>query len=283
MQRLLFRTRLFAIGEFHCPPGHPRWEGMNRVGASPTIAFPGTSVVIQHLGAEPVLANPNHVIFYNAEQAYRRELRDQRGDHCVFFELSPELLRAALGSDELPFTHAPAPATTFLAAHGAARSSDPLEAEELGLEAVRETLANGAAFHRIRRGAARTRTRHEHQRLADDAKELLTDRVVERLTLADVARILHTSEFHLARVFRERTGFTLHGYRTHLRLRLALDRLASGCADLTTVATELGFSSHAHFTRAFKELFGSPPSAVRSAFRLRELRRIVEAPLLARS
>jgi AraC family transcriptional regulator len=140
----------------------------------------------------------------------------------------------------------------------------------------------GVAFHRLARRPARGQTEKEHHRLAEATKKLLTERIADRLTLEEVARAVHTSEFHLARVFRERTGFTLHRYRIHLRLRLAVDRLASEAADLTTLATELGFSSHAHFTRAFKAVFGAPPSGIRSTYGPRELRRIVEAQLLAR-
>jgi AraC family transcriptional regulator len=36
-----------------------------------------------------------------------------------------------------------------------------------------------------------------------------------------------------------------------------------GCADrLTSLALDLGFSSHSHFTRAFREFYGCPPSAL---------------------
>jgi AraC family transcriptional regulator len=283
IQRYLFRGRLFSIGEFHCPAGHPRWHAVNQIGGAATIAFPATSVVIQHLGAEPLLANANHVVFYNAWQPYRRRLHDGRGDHCLFFELAPEMLRTAFGLEGAPFTHAPSDGQTFLAAHGAARASDELQAEELGLLAVQRAAERMVAFHSGPRRVARERTDREHHRLVEAAKDVLTERLADRLTLGEVARTVHSSEFHLARVFRERTGFTLHGYRTQLRLRVALDQVAAGSADLTALAAELGFSSHAHFTRAFKEVFGSPPSAVRSAFHLRELRRIVEAPLLTRS
>ena len=43
----------------------------------------------------------------------------------------------------------------------------------------------------------------------------------------------------------------------------ALERLAVGADDLTTLALELGFSSHSHFTDAFRREFGRPPSAAR--------------------
>jgi AraC family transcriptional regulator len=82
------------------------------------------------------------------------------------------------------------------------------------------------------------------------------------LRLADIAAALGVSAFHLCRSFRMATGSTLHACRNRLRLQHALDRVTSG-EDLTTLALDLGYSSHSHFTSAFRRLFGATPSAVR--------------------
>ena len=53
-------------------------------------------------------------------------------------------------------------------------------------------------------------------------------------------------------------------YRYHLRLRLAraLD-LVAGREDLSGLAQDLGFSSHSHFTAAFKQAYGSHAFGIR--------------------
>ena len=97
---------------------------------------------------------------------------------------------------------------------------------------------------------------------------------------------MHSSPFHLARVFRAHTGFSIHGYRNQLRLRSSLERLFEPEVDLALLGRELGYSSHSHFTDSFHRTFGRPPSAVRRAGRaadLAELRTIVEAPLAGAS
>ena len=104
-------------------------------------------------------------------------------------------------------------------------------------------------------------------------------RLGERLTLGEIARAVHSSPFHLARVFRARTGFSIHGYRNQLRLCSSLEQVLEPEADLALIARRLGYSSHSHFTVSFRRAFGKPPSAVRRA----ELRTIVEAPLAAAS
>jgi AraC-like DNA-binding protein len=63
----------------------------------------------------------------------------------------------------------------------------------------------------------------------------------------------------LSRRFHEATGLTLHHYRAQLRLRAALE-LIEARTPLTEVALEVGYSSHSHFTEAFREAYGVPPS-----------------------
>ncbi|HET9711379.1 MAG TPA: AraC family transcriptional regulator, partial [Pyrinomonadaceae bacterium] len=99
--------------------------------------------------------------------------------------------------------------------------------------------------------------------LAEAAKTYLAAKMSERITLDDVARAVHASPFHLARIFQQQTGVPVHRYLTQLRLRASMERLAEGADDITAVALELGFSSHSHFTDAFRREFGRPPSKVR--------------------
>jgi AraC-like DNA-binding protein len=99
--------------------------------------------------------------------------------------------------------------------------------------------------------------------MVEDAKALLSARFTERLTLEELGRAVNVSPFHLARSFRRQTGYTLHEYRTHLRLRAALERLGAGDEDLAVIARAVGFSSHSHLTASFHRAFGVPPSRVR--------------------
>jgi AraC-like DNA-binding protein len=54
-------------------------------------------------------------------------------------------------------------------------------------------------------------------------------------------------------------------YRYHLRLRLAraLDLLPER-EDLSGLAQDLGFSSHSHFSAAFKQVYGLTPAQFRT-------------------
>jgi AraC family transcriptional regulator len=111
--------------------------------------------------------------------------------------------------------------------------------------------------------ASRDRTRAAHRELAEAAKAIIARSFAQPLSLARLASRLRTSPYHLARVFRAETGFIVDGYQRSLRVRTALERLPSYPEGLTTLALELGFSSHSHFTETFRREFGvRPPPCV---------------------
>lgn len=95
-------------------------------------------------------------------------------------------------------------------------------------------------------------------------KEAIAVQPERTWTLTALAELAGASRYHLARVFREEVGATLHRYLTHARLGAALHRVLDD-EDLTTVALESGFSSHSHFTARFRAVFGVTPSQLRRA------------------
>ena len=263
----LYQGPLISLGTFWCDPDDVRWRVENYVGDVPHIMFPSTSVrfAIEHRA--PVLTGPNHAVFFNAGDVFRRERFQGQGDRNQFMVLDHNLLEEMLhdvtGSPDarrFPRSVGRLPARAFLAERRfsvmLAVDEDKLLAEERLISLAWATLrgAFGAAAPAARRGSAA---------LVEEAKALLTAHFSERLTLQDIGRALNVSPFHLARAFRTHTGYSLHEYRTQLRLRTAVDEIVEGAGDLKAVASRVGFSSHSHLTATFRRTFGVPPSALR--------------------
>lgn len=100
-------------------------------------------------------------------------------------------------------------------------------------------------------------------KLARDAESLLGAAFPDPCSLSELAQRLGVSASYLARAYRAATGGTLHKRIARQRMSLALCRLAAGANDLTTLALELGYSSHSHFSAEFKRHLGVPPSQFR--------------------
>ena len=91
----------------------------------------------------------------------------------------------------------------------------------------------------------------------------------EAWTLAALAKRVHSSPFHLARLFRRLTGMPMHRYHLRARLASALGEVLDTRRDLAAIGLDLGFSSHSHFTETFRRAFGATPSVLRNRARIR--------------
>lgn len=125
----------------------------------------------------------------------------------------------------------------------------------------KEALAGARALSGT--DVSNVRSRTARRALADGARARLAASVDMAHPLVEVARSLHASPFHLAHVFREEVGLSLHQYLVRLRLIAALDDLSAGATDLSRLALELGFSNHSHFSVTFRRAFGVSPSEAR--------------------
>jgi len=277
-ERMLYDSELVSVAEFRCSPQDGAWDAVNVIRSpSPLVVFPHRSVGIRPADGRPVLATPNLAMLYNPAQPYERELRDPRGDECIFVALHAPAIRALEGEGSIvrdgrmTQTHTPTDRVSYLrvqllARHLRGDDPDPLLVEDLLLRLVRAVVGRSA-----QPAPRRTATWAEHHRLAESAKELISAAPEAAFGLHELATRLGVSPFHLARVFRRQTGFSLHQYRTQLRLRLALHRLPDSRGELTSLAFDLGFASHSHFTDTFRREFGVAPSAVRDAATVRQL------------
>lgn len=275
MDNLLYQSPLLSIGLFRALPCDPHFENSGPIGGY-LLVFPRTSVSITHVGREPVVASPNVVMFYNLGQEYRRGKVSERGDVCEWFAFHPEVIVDALKHYDVTvldradrpfrFTHGPSETGTFLQQRMVVEyllrgeSPDALWVEETMLAILDRCLA-------IRHGRNQRKEagqiNPEHKELVRAMQCLLTTHFHEPLTLEYLGSALHYSQYQLARIFRQQTGQTIHQYLDQLRVRTALEELTTGEKDLSALAYELGYSSHSHFTAAFKRSFGNPPSRLR--------------------
>jgi AraC family transcriptional regulator len=259
----LYRSPVVALGTFWCGPDDVRWQQENFVGEVAHIIFPATPVWIAAGGREHVLTGPNHAVFFNPGEVFRRRRFGEHGDRNHFMVVTEETLEEWLSEPRFPRTVGKLLPRPYLTARAIGRAladgADDLDVEERLLALGYATVTG--AFGRL--DTLPPGRLHRTPQVVEDAKAVLSARYAEHLRLDELGREVNVSPFHLARAFRRHTGYTLHEYRTHLRLRAALERLAEDDADLALIARDVGFSSHSHMTASFHRAFGVPPSSIR--------------------
>lgn len=272
VDRLIAETPLVGVGAFRCAPDHPRFTDSGLI-RNHCFVFPRTASVIEHDSGDRFVGDQTRISLYNPGQAYLRTAVSPEGDHSDYFVVAPHILREALearraptaGADDgrlFPRSHAVSTAPLYLRQRRlfqAARDTrlDAFEVESAVLSLLDEVLTGV-----IERPADDVR-RGTRPSFVEDAEQLLARRYAEALSLDDIARSLGVSAYHLCRVFRAHTGTSLHQHRDQLRLRAALNRLERN-EDLTTIGLDVGYSSHSHFTAAFRRTFAVPPSRLRT-------------------
>jgi AraC family transcriptional regulator len=228
------------------------------------FVFPFRGVYLRHVGDDQAVADANHVLFFNRDQGYRVSHPVSGGDTSLVLSVSEALLAEIVpknlvaGGAMLRFDvqhlriDARAQALVMLLRHSLGKGSiEALEAEGLSL-----TLVSRAIGPRTARAPGATRAR---RRLVDRAKVLLASDLSRRWTLAHIAAEIGGSPVYLTQAFQQVEGLPLYRYHLRLRLARALDLIAER-RDLSSLAQDLGFSSHSHFTAAFRQAYGQAPS-----------------------
>lgn len=279
MDAPVFLSARAAIGMFRCPVSYASFRNTGPIERC-IVVFPRTTVWIQHEGSRRFLSDPGIVTIYNRAQRYERFAASPEGDRCDWFGLSDDIAREiaaastpAAGDAERPFGFEWAPSSgalymrqRALFQRASAGAVDVLEVEEavMGIVAAVLSSAVGSAPASV---AREHRARRRHQELAEAARVHVARELSRNVSIHDIACSLGTSPYHLCRVFRSCTGRSLHDYRNELRIRRALELFTgSRLSGLTisSVAHELGFSSHSHFVRAVRRHLGTTPGAARA-------------------
>lgn len=273
----LFTSSLFHIDEFRSPFLEPQvseeeWTHEHAV----AFVRAGTYLCYSPLGL--AIANPNHVLFFNRQQPYqvRRPFADE--EHTVEIVLDQQTLFEMIA----PAPNSNNPDTLFRTESALVNSShllrlyqllqlinetnrvDSLAIEELTLLLVADALDRVNQLKPISNGIHRSSTERVHHDLTQHAKLVIGEQFRDKLSLEYIAQQVHSSTYHLSRVFRRQTGSSLYQYLQQMRLSCALNLLVeSPQTNLSTLALDLGFSSHGHFSTVFTTTFGMTPSTFR--------------------
>jgi AraC-like DNA-binding protein len=266
-----------AVVDFLCQAGVEP-EGAEEANTTHGIVFVRRGVFRRMRAGEVLLADPNQLLFFNAAEPARIGHPVPGGDECTILEV--ETPRAL----ELVASHAPRdaedPDRPFRRGHTAGpvrvsrlhyellsllrRGERGLPVEdtlsELADEAVRALCGSSAAAGARFRSPASARRGRD---LVEATKVSLNESFASPPDLAELARSAGCSPFHLSRTFRRIEGVSLRRYAKRLRARLAAHHLVGRQRDLTGLALELGYADHSHFTNAFREEWGVPPSRFR--------------------
>ena len=93
--------------------------------------------------------------------------------------------------------------------------------------------------------------------------DYIEEHLLEELHMPMIAKIAGTSETEIQKAFYALTGISIMEYVRRRRLTLAGFELQKSEKTVLEIALEHGYSSPDSFTRAFRQMHGTTPSAVK--------------------
>ncbi|HMB91621.1 MAG TPA: helix-turn-helix transcriptional regulator [Rhodothermales bacterium] len=246
--------------------------GPVEVADSDAVVFPVEGRFEKHLNrSHHILADPLTVVLFAEGRPHRVAHPAPGGDTCLSICLGSEclasLLADAVGVEGLgdPRLHPGAPlplgtvAARMLLLHRVRRGdASPLECVTAAVALV------GAALIATRSVPLPTRPPPLDSRdRVVAARDLLFEHPVEEWTLGRLEASVGLSRFHLTRLFRAHVGISPYEYVLRVRLLRTAEEVIDTRRSLTEIALDYGFSSHSHFTAAFRRRVGVPPSTLR--------------------
>lgn len=253
-----FRGQLVTVEEIGHPPGEPHRDPPEELVEEDSINFVERGSFHLRLGGELILLSPEKLLLARRNLPLRfRHAEGAPTDVCTSVRFHEETLTEELEDRKetvVPLTNR----LTYLRwrlHRFTEEGRDPIEVEGVAGDLVAALATTDPTPRRRLREGRLVR----YARLVDRARELMSSRHSERISLRLLARDAGLSPFHFARIFRELEGTPPHRYLSGVRLRCAARLLRDG-ASVTEACFASGFENLSHFIRMFSRRFGSTPS-----------------------
>ena len=97
--------------------------------------------------------------------------------------------------------------------------------------------------------------------------DYIEENLAERISLAELAKLVRLSPYHVCRAFKESFGVPPHRYHTGRRIERAKALLAKPDCSVTEIGMAVGFSETSSFSAAFRKATGLTPTAYHRGLR----------------
>ncbi len=218
---------------FHCPN---EWHDAKGFGSKPAdviiIAFTCNSPYMSMFEKKVLFLGPR-------EKECLRTIVDESEASYAFFDIEPPYVNLTR-KDDAPF------------------ASDQIIKSQLELLLI--YIARGNRDVLSSPNEISSNIMHQHEHLAEEAKQYMQDHLNEKVTLKDIASSLGISVSLLKRIFHEQTDSSVIAYMTNMKIIEAKRLIRSNAMNFTQISESLGYDNIHYFSSQFKKQTGMTPT-----------------------
>ena len=218
---------------FHCPN---EWHDAKCFGSKPAdviiIAFTCNSPYMSMFEKKILFLGPR-------EKECLRTIVDESEASYAFFDIDPPYVNLTR-KDDAPF------------------ASDQVIKSQLELLLI--YIARGNQEVLSNPNEISSNIMHQHEHLAEEAKQYMQDHLNEKVTLKDISSNLGISVSLLKRIFHEQTDSSVIAYMTNMKIIEAKRLIRNNAMNFTQISESLGYDNIHYFSSQFKKQTGMTPT-----------------------
>ncbi|MBW7572663.1 response regulator transcription factor [Caproiciproducens faecalis] len=97
--------------------------------------------------------------------------------------------------------------------------------------------------------------------------EYIRENITQKITLAQIAKLVNMNESYISRLFKNETGVNLTAYINLLKMGKAIELLKDPNVMVKEAANKLGFDEQSYFNRIFNKYLSSSPSEFKKRYK----------------
>lgn len=222
------------------------------------VRYGDIMLIPPHLSHRPIIRNqeqPYRRFVFWISQDYCNHLLQSSPDYAYIMQYVEIEKKYIFHTDQIAFNSVQSKLLRLL---------EEMRSKKFGRDALISVCINDLVLN-INRLAYEQNTpkqRHFEYRLYEQLTEYIEEHMDEDLSLETLAKKFYVSKYHIAHVFKDNIGMSIHQYITKKRLNLCKDAI-SGKMSITDAYQMFGFGDYSSFYRAFKKEFGISPKDYR--------------------